>query len=132
VEDQNLILRIFVVAGSAAVLMIVHRLLYRRGEGYIQLWERQRFPSMAWLRRALEKQGRLWAVYTLGHMSFGALTGLAVASVSMFLFGITVIQYAGISGISMALDLTVNGRAETMWVSALHRRFSRKKEVIEG
>jgi hypothetical protein len=38
---------------------------------------------------------------------------------------------AGISGISMALDLTVNGRAETMWVNALHRRFSRKKQVIE-
>ena len=111
--------------------MIFHMLRISRGQGYVQLWERQRFPSSAWLRRVIERQGRLWAVDTLGHMSFGALTGLAVASVSMFLFGITVIQYAGTSGISMVLDLTVNGRAETMWVSALHRRLGHRKEVIE-
>lgn len=104
-------------------------MMFRRGKGYLQLWERQKFPSKAWLRRAVKGHGKAWALDTFGHMSFGAVMGTVVAAISMVFFGVTVSQFAGITGVSWVMDLTINGRAETVWVNSLHRKWGRASPI---
>ena len=75
-----------------------------RRKGYIRLHESQGFPLWRWLRSGTIGQVRLWVLDTSAHMTFGGVMGMIIALLSMCLFRITVAHYAGITGVSMALD----------------------------